>query len=59
VEIVDRIASSTGTMSDVEGLLRISEVMKDTSFCPLGQSLNLPVASSLKYFKDEILARVQ
>ncbi|MBA4417593.1 MAG: NADH-quinone oxidoreductase subunit NuoF [Syntrophus sp. (in: bacteria)] len=59
VELIDRIAASKGTSKDVEGLTRISETMKDTSFCPLGQSLILPVSSSLKYFKDEILARVQ
>ena len=59
VEIIDRVASSAATRNDVNGLLRISEVMKDTSFCPLGQSLYLPVSSALKYFKDEIFAQAQ
>ncbi len=59
VEIIDRVASSSATKGDVDGLLRISEVMKDTSFCPLGQSLYLPVSSALKYFKNEIVAHVQ
>ncbi|HEY3276048.1 MAG TPA: NADH-quinone oxidoreductase subunit NuoF [Syntrophorhabdaceae bacterium] len=59
VELIDRVASSVGDKTDVDGLLRISEVMKDTSFCPLGQSLYLPVSSALKYFRDEIVAQVQ
>ena len=59
VDIMDRVASSDATKGDVAGLLKISEVMKDTSFCPLGQSLYMPVSSALKYFKDEIYAQVQ
>lgn len=59
VEIIDRVAESEATKGDVAGLLKISEVMKDTSFCPLGQSLYMPVSSALKYFKDEIYAQVQ
>lgn len=59
VKIVDRIADGKGTSGDIEKMLRVSEVMRDTSFCPLGQSLNLPISSSLKYFKDEIYGRVQ
>ena len=59
VEIIDRLASSRASKTDIDGLLRISEVMKDTSFCPLGQSLYLPVSSALKYFRDEMFAQVQ
>jgi NADH-quinone oxidoreductase subunit F len=28
--------------------------MKDTSFCPLGQSLHLPISSCIKYFRNEL-----
>jgi NADH-quinone oxidoreductase subunit F len=59
VKIVDRVATSKGTKKDIDKMLKISEVMRDTSFCPLGQSPILPIASSLKYFKDEIVARLQ
>ncbi len=58
-KIIDRIAASKGTKEDIDTMLKISDVMRDTSFCPLGQSLYLPISSSLKYFKDEIMARVQ
>ena len=58
-KIIDRVMEGKGAVSDIEKLVKISEVMRDTSFCPLGQSLILPISSSLKYFKDEIYARVQ
>lgn len=57
VEIVDRIAESKGTEGDVKLLLQIAGVMRDTSFCPLGQSPYLPISSCLKYFRDEIAGR--
>jgi NADH-quinone oxidoreductase subunit F len=59
VKIVDRVAAEKGTKKDIDKMLKISEVMRDTSFCPLGQSPVLPISSSLKYFKDEIVARLQ
>ena len=59
VKIIERVADSKGTKGDIEKLVKISEVMRDASFCPLGQSLYLPISSSLKYFRDEIFARVQ
>ena len=58
VKLMDRIDSPQGTKADISRLLRISEVMRDTAFCPLGQSPYLPISSSLKYFGDEIAARV-
>ncbi len=54
VEIVDGLADSQAKADDLDRLLQIASVMKDTSFCPLGQSLYLPVSSCLKYFRDEI-----
>jgi NADH-quinone oxidoreductase subunit F len=58
VKIIDRVAASKGTKADIDKMLNISEVMKDTSFCPLGQSLLLPISSALKYFGTEFTARV-
>jgi NADH:ubiquinone oxidoreductase subunit F (NADH-binding)/(2Fe-2S) ferredoxin len=59
VKIIDRIVVSKGSKEDVSKLLKISDVMRDASFCPLGQSLYLPISSSLKYFRDEIDARIR
>jgi len=58
VEIIDHIAEGKGKQGDIEKMVNISQTMRDTSFCPLGQSLILPITSSLKYFKDEVYARV-
>ncbi len=56
VEIIDRMGGPEAKADDANRLLEIASVMKDTSFCPLGQSLYLPVSSCLKYFRDEIAA---
>jgi NADH:ubiquinone oxidoreductase subunit F (NADH-binding) len=58
VEIIDRLAASKGKPEDIDRLLRISEIMRDTSFCPLGQSPVLPISSALKYFRDEMVSHV-
>ena len=53
-EIIDRIAASKGKEGDLERLVQIAGTMKDTSFCPLGQSLHLPISSCIKYFRNEL-----
>lgn len=58
VEIIDNIAESKGKKEDLDSLLEITQAMKSASFCPLGQSVSLPVSSALKYFRDEFMARV-
>jgi len=59
VKIIDRMAAKKGRKDDIDKMLNISQRMQQTSFCPLGQSLYLPISSSLKYFGDEIRSRVQ
>ncbi len=56
VEIIEKFASLEGTEEDLDEMLNISLVMKDTSFCPLGQSVYLPVSSAIKYFRDEFIS---
>ncbi|HOP85295.1 MAG TPA: NADH-quinone oxidoreductase subunit NuoF [Syntrophorhabdaceae bacterium] len=58
VEIIDNIALSRGKKEDIDNLFDITNAMKAASFCPLGQSVSLPVSSALKYFRDEFMARV-
>lgn len=55
VDIIEKFAHLEGNEEDLEEMKNISLVMKDTSFCPLGQSVYLPVTSALKYFKDEFI----
>lgn len=39
----------------VDKLLEVATYMQQTSFCALGQSPIMPIASAIKYFKDEII----
>uniref|UniRef100_A0A7C3RLG8 NADH-quinone oxidoreductase subunit NuoF n=1 Tax=Dictyoglomus thermophilum TaxID=14 RepID=A0A7C3RLG8_DICTH len=55
VEIINRFANLEGSKEDIDEMVNISLVMKDTSFCPLGQSVHLPVVSAIRYFKDEFI----
>jgi NADH:ubiquinone oxidoreductase subunit F (NADH-binding)/NAD-dependent dihydropyrimidine dehydrogenase PreA subunit len=57
-ELLDKITSGRGTEEDLDHLLNLSLVVKDTSLCGLGQSSPNPVLSTLKNFKDEYLAHV-
>lgn len=59
VKIIDRMSASKGRKDDIDKLINIAKVMQATSFCPLGQSLYLPISSSLKYFGDEIRSRAR
>jgi len=46
---------NTGNPDVVDKLLEIATYMQQTSFCALGQSPIMPIASAIKYFKDEII----
>ena len=58
-EILEKIASGKGTEEDLDDLMVLGEVIKDTSLCGLGQTAPNPVLSTLKYFHDEYLAHVK
>jgi NADH:ubiquinone oxidoreductase subunit F (NADH-binding)/Pyruvate/2-oxoacid:ferredoxin oxidoreductase delta subunit len=57
-ELLDRITKGEGTMEDIERLRNLSQVIKDTSLCGLGQTSPNPVLSTLDNFYDEYLAHV-
>ncbi|MBS0011636.1 MAG: 4Fe-4S binding protein [Bacteroidales bacterium] len=58
-ELLDHICKGKGSMSDLDRLRNMSEVIKDTSLCGLGQSSPNPVLSTLDNFYGEYLAHVQ
>ena len=58
LEILNRITEGNGTMEDLEKLEDLSNIIKDTALCGLGQSAPNPVLSTLNYFKDEYIAHV-
>jgi len=58
-EILTKITNGEGTEEDIERLVMLSNVIKDTSLCGLGQTSPNPVLSTITNFKDEYLAHVK
>lgn len=59
LEILTRITEGNGTMEDLERLRDLSEIIKDSALCGLGQTSPNPVLSTMKYFWDEYIAHVR
>ncbi len=51
--ILERMETGLGTMADVDLLVNICENIAGKSLCALGEFATGPVASSVKYFRDE------
>jgi NADH-quinone oxidoreductase subunit F len=64
--IFNRIISGQGRMADIDLLLDISDGISPgltwppamTTICPLGPSATAPVVSLIRYFRDEVEARI-
>lgn len=59
LEILDRITSGKGRDGDIERLERLSNGIRNTSLCGLGQTAPNPVLSTIKYFREEFEAHVR
>jgi NADH:ubiquinone oxidoreductase subunit F (NADH-binding) len=57
-ELLERIIQGKGEVEDLDRLKNLSQVIKDTSLCGLGQSSPNPVLSTLDYFIKEYEAHV-
>lgn len=57
-ELLDRITKGNGTMEDIDRLRNLSQVIKDTSLCGLGQTSPNPVLSTLDNFYNEYIDHV-
>lgn len=57
-EILEKITNGNGEEADIERLKLLSNVIKDTSLCGLGQTSPNPVLSTILNFEDEYLAHV-
>jgi len=57
-EILEKITQGNGTLEDLDKLQNLSNVIKDTSLCGLGQTSPNPVLSTLDNFYDEYLEHV-
>jgi len=58
-EILDKITQGNGTVEDIDKLKVLSDVIKDTSLCGLGQSSPNPVLSTIANFETEYKAHVE
>ncbi len=58
LEILERITAGLGTIDDVELLERLSDDIVEGSLCQLGGSAPNPVLTTLRYFRDEVMAHV-
>lgn len=57
--LLDKFIKKEATHADLELLQNISEVVKETSLCGLGQNAPDSVLSTLKYFKNEYLEGIK
>lgn len=53
LEILERITEGKGQEGDLELLEELSETIKQTAMCGLGQTAPNPVLSTLRYFRNE------
>ena len=59
LEILEKITKGNGTEDDLRKLKELSNVIKDTSLCGLGQTAPNPILSTLNNFWDEYEAHVK
>lgn len=53
LEILNRMTSGNGQPGDTDELNRLAGLMRDSSFCGLGQSVGIPMLSALTHFEAE------
>jgi NADH-quinone oxidoreductase subunit F len=58
LEILERISAGEATIDDVELLEQLADDIIEGSLCQLGGSAPNPVLSTLRYFRDEVMAHV-
>lgn len=59
LELLTKITEGKGTERDLDDLKELSETIKDTALCGLGQTSPNPVLSTMKYFWDEYISHVR
>lgn len=58
-ELLESITKGEGTQATIDELLSLSDVIKNTSLCGLGQTAPNPVLSTLRLFADEYRAHIE
>ena len=59
LEILNRICEGQGEEADVERLIELGEMIKDTSLCGLGQTAPNPVLSTIRHFGHEYVEHIR
>lgn len=59
VNLIYKIRQGQGEEKDIDQMLRLAQTMLNTSLCPLGQSLIMPVKSAVENFREEFLNKIQ
>jgi NADH-quinone oxidoreductase subunit F len=59
LEILERICAGKGEEGDIERLVRLGTVIKDTALCGLGQTAPNPVLSAIRHFRGEFEAHIR
>ncbi len=59
LEIVTRICNGQGEEADVDRLIELGEMIKDTSLCGLGQTAPNPVLSTIRHFGYEYVEHIR
>jgi NADP-reducing hydrogenase subunit HndC len=57
-ELLEKIVKGNGVREDIDRLINLSNVIKDTSLCMLGQSSPNPVLSVIENFRNEYEAHI-
>jgi NADH:ubiquinone oxidoreductase subunit F (NADH-binding) len=57
--LLRRIQRGEGREADVDRIEELAELLKATSLCGLGQGAPTPLLSTLRWFRDEVLAHVR
>jgi len=59
LNILERICQGKGKMEDLDILEELSEQIKQTSLCGLGQTAPNPVIATLRYFREEYIEHIR
>ena len=59
LEILERICAGHGEEADVDRLIELGEIIKETSLCGLGQTAPNPVLSTIRHFGNEYIEHIR
>ena len=59
LNILERICQGKGKMEDLDTLEELSQQIKQTSLCALGQTAPNPIEATLRYFREEYIEHIR